>query len=433
MKKLLPFCLLIFFALSAFGQSINSYKRLIELNKYWEGKETTIKLAQPIENYSETELIQFHLYSIVNYLSENEPRNLKKKQLKYRGLLIKELKAYAQEAVFPINTMHNNRTPYFIDDFGTACAVGNLIIKSGEQCLAEKISKDHNYLFLENMPQKDLLAWGNSYGFTIDELKWIQPAYGPSCQPGEVRQPECSDTPMRSTGCFNPDWQRDSLVAPVTYLTEYNDGTGWVVDSFNVWQWHGAAPGQYKITITDSLNTSKLYNYNIVAPPPILSNDSVVRNASSNTFCDGKLSVNPVNGLAPYSITLLDQNNTFYQTNTTGTFDSLCADIYTIIIYDSLRCQTVDSAQIQVTTGINTIDLNNELIIANPITNSMVWSSKNPQKGKIYFFDVRGKLSYQSELNGQNVINTSSLRNGIYILQLELEDQFFRQKIIKTN
>ena len=71
----------------------------------------------------------------------------------------------------------------------------------------------------------------------------------------------------------------------------------------NVWQWQGAAPGQYKITVTDSLNRSVVYNYTITAPPAIASNNSVLHHTSSRTSCDGSLTVNPSNGTVTLATT----------------------------------------------------------------------------------------------------------------------------------
>ncbi len=80
---------------------------------------------------------------------------------------------------FPINTFHEKRTTYFIDIYGTAGAVGQLIIESGYRDFSTRISEEYNYDFIHQLNSKypDLKVWALDHGFTLDELAWIQPAY----------------------------------------------------------------------------------------------------------------------------------------------------------------------------------------------------------------------------------------------------------------
>ena len=68
---------------------------------------------------------------------------------------------------------------YFIDDFGVHCAVGYLIEQSGNGDLALEISEKFNYNYIEDIPSSKMLDWAEKFGFTVDELKWIQPGYPP--------------------------------------------------------------------------------------------------------------------------------------------------------------------------------------------------------------------------------------------------------------
>lgn len=404
--------------------------QLIELNKYWEGKEMGNKEQALLTN--ETELIQLHLNLVIEQLKNKNINQLNIEQRNNRNYLLAQLKDYSDAGIFPINSFHYTATPYFIDEVGTACAVGQLIIESGHATLAKSISEKYNYLYIENMPQESIEKWAFEFGFTVAELKWIQPAYGPQCQPGQVINPICSSG-QKSSGCFNPDWQSDSLIQPITYFTEYNDGNGWVDDSVNLWQFGGAVAGQYKVTITDSTGRTKLYNYTIVAPPAIASNDSVISHASSQTACNGSLKVTPSNGVAPYQISIMNQSLTYSDFNANGIFDSLCPAVYTIVIYDANYCQTVDSANILFSTGIAKTTLGNYMNFQNPISNNQLELTTNLNGIKqLQIYDLSGKLVFEKAFN-HSIINTElDIENGLYLLQITTKDLQIQKKLIIT-
>jgi len=87
------------------------------------------------------------------------------------------LRQYTLEGKFPQNTFHSHRQPYFIDIYGIHCAVGYLLLKSGHGKTAREISKSQNYAYVREIRSAELIQWSIDYGFTIDELAWIQPAY----------------------------------------------------------------------------------------------------------------------------------------------------------------------------------------------------------------------------------------------------------------
>lgn len=422
------------YSLFSFSNTDNSAlkRALAGLNKYWNNVELTSVEYQLPE--SETELIQLHLKLVNQVLIKKDINHLTSAQKLNRIRLLKELKTYEKKGIFPINSYHDERTPYFIDEVGTACAVGQLIIKSGYEELATSISEKFNYLYIEDMPQEPITNWAKKNGFTVEELKWIQPGYGPQCQPGQVIQPNCASGQW-SSGCFNPDWQGDGLIPPLRYLTEINIGNGYRVDSFNLWQWQGAYLGQYRITITDSLSTSRVYNYTIVAPPPILSNDSIIQHASSSLSCNGILSVNPTLRNGHYRITLMNQNLLYSKTNTSGLFDSLCPAIYTILIYDTLNCQTVDSANIQLITNIKS-----ELIyepwleFQNPTIGDYLQLSTNLKGNKqIQLIDLTGKIIKEFRTNQNEIVEHLNVKGGLYFVKVSNGKQVLQKKIIISN
>lgn len=157
-----------------FQQKAPKAQHLKEVNKFWEGKPASEEL---VAFASEADRIQAHLFGVYDYLKSHTPTELSPKQLEKRDGLLAELKHYAQERTFPRNTGHAERTPYFIDQFNTACAVGNLMLKAGDEELALFLKENFNFNYIAEMPQKEVALWASNHGFEVWELEWIQPAY----------------------------------------------------------------------------------------------------------------------------------------------------------------------------------------------------------------------------------------------------------------
>jgi len=429
MKKLL-----ISLTLSAFLIfSVNTFasEQLISLNKYWCGIQLNDQSNLEVDRLEETELIRFHLEWVIDSLNRSDLSQFSAEQIAKRKALLSDLSDYAKKGEFPINSYHWERTPYFIDDAGTACAVGHLIIQSGHSELAQRVSNEMNYAYIEDMPYQEIEIWASDHGFSLDELKWIQPGYGPQCAPGQVIQPVCANTPLLSLGCFNPDWQSDGLIPPLDYLTEIYNGSSWGVDSLNQWQFWGAAPGQYRITITDSTQRAVVYQYTITAPPAIAPNDSVVNHASSQNTCDGNLIVQPQNGLAPYQFMLMNPSLQYIRTNSTGIFDSLCPAVYTLVVNDSRNCQTSTSIQIQLSTGLADYQNSPTLEFPNPVRNHQlqIKTSLNGQK-MMQLINLNGEVVRQINFNQKEYQTDLNLSQGLYVLQISNGAQVIRKKVI---
>jgi hypothetical protein len=87
--------------------------------------------------------------------------------------------AYIEHGTTPQNDHLRWRTPVFIDDKGTICAVGYLIEQTAGRPLAERIAASHRYSFLEQIAEDlpEVRAWVAESGLTLDELAQIQPGY----------------------------------------------------------------------------------------------------------------------------------------------------------------------------------------------------------------------------------------------------------------
>gem|GEM_PF-6831824 len=163
------------------NQAVSVFDQLVQLNKHWASKQNDFPNLQTPQKFdTHTDLISFHLGLVENELRENPPKNLTEKQIANREKGLDILEIYQQAGKFPVNNHHSYTLPYFIDDFNTACAVGHIIRESGSADLAHKIAKEANYAFIENMHFPELPKWAKEMGFTVEELKWIQPTYSPA-------------------------------------------------------------------------------------------------------------------------------------------------------------------------------------------------------------------------------------------------------------
>lgn len=423
---LLPLAFFLFFTASA-EKCTTLHQQLIGLNKYWNTIEPTDYLKQSYPTLNEKEIIQLHLFMVKDILSQKDLNHLTAAQENNRRQLLLALEAYAQNGVFPINEFHNTRTPYFIDSKGTACAVGQLIIESGHKDLSLTIAKEFNYRFIEDMPQENLNNWADQYGFTVSELKWIQPAYGPSCQPGQVMQPNCKD----GVGCFNPDWQGDGLIAPVSYFSEYNDGTGWVVDSSNVWQFSGARIGQHRITITDSLNASMVYLYTINNVPAIPIQETVV-DQSSAVHCNGKITLNINDTSGTYIYELINTQLNYFKSGT-QVFDSLCTGTYLARVSTGFNCINSKTIVVNNSTGLDENNLGRFIKIQSPFQRYLEMDISLSGNKSIRLYSMKGELVYDGTINSNRTIDLGVLDNGLYVVQIEYKGSIYNGKIIKTN
>lgn len=96
----------------------------------------------------------------------------------HRTLHIARLHEYAARGVFPKNKDFPDRhVPYFVDEAGTACAVGHLMRLDGQESLVESIASSTNHIRIENVHGGPLLDWIRESGLTRVECALIQPSY----------------------------------------------------------------------------------------------------------------------------------------------------------------------------------------------------------------------------------------------------------------
>lgn len=186
MKQLnvIPFLCSCFFALNLSANSLNPTSEaplvdhLIEVNALWEDYDLRYNIEHCISFKNDVDRIQMHLLMVYKMFNKEEvsiSENLKKIRLNH----LEVLRNYAIKKEFPINTGHSKRQPYFVDNFGTACAVGHLLLEDGQDKFVSKIKIDDNFAYLLEMKYPKLSNWAIENGFSVEELALIQPGYNP--------------------------------------------------------------------------------------------------------------------------------------------------------------------------------------------------------------------------------------------------------------
>lgn len=175
MKTVLTFLLCL---LSVAGMGHNAtFNKLAEVNKCWrEQKDAPVVTAQAA---NEHEWIQLHLSLVEQTLRQRSTKQLNAQQAANRTACLDYLHEYWNAGNFPINEDYNYRTPIFIDKHDNFCAVGYLVKASGHEAVSRMISSKTNLAYVKQMHYPELNKWAEDYGFTVDELAWIQPGYPP--------------------------------------------------------------------------------------------------------------------------------------------------------------------------------------------------------------------------------------------------------------
>jgi len=397
-------------------------EQLISLNKYWMlSKCNDPLLDAKIDLNTDVKLIRTHLTLVEQYLRETTPKDLDATQLANRLRSLDNLHRYCKRGVFPKNLYHKVRTPYFIDDFGTACAVGQLIIESGHADLANKISRENNYAYIEDMNYPELGVWAKENGFRVEELKWIQPSYG--CNSGY-----CANDTQRNASCYGSydgcigTPSTTLLYPPYSYQWEWYDTTNQVW--YGMFQSCDLAAGQYKCRITDSLGYTEDKFFTIDQPDPIELTKSVYGDGS---ICQASATVYVSGGMAPY---------TFYWQHTTspaGSVTNLCTGIYSFLMMDNNLCSVQDSIVVDIASGIEPPKGENFFVVPNPVADKLYFiASDFSADAKLQIVNTTGQVVYSEEkLSPEGSISVSSLSEGIYFLTIKDKNQVFQYKFIR--
>lgn len=156
------------------------YTNLVGVNKCWtEQKDLPVLTSLSTDKYHDRDWIKLHLSLVEQTLRNRSTVHLSLSQKANRLTALDRLHEYRLQGNFPVNDKYTYRTPIFIDDRDNFCAVGYLVKATGHEHVSRMIAANTNLAYVREMNYPELNKWANDYGFTTDELAWIQPSYGP--------------------------------------------------------------------------------------------------------------------------------------------------------------------------------------------------------------------------------------------------------------
>lgn len=419
MKSKLTFSLLLLTVFITEASNEPLKKQLEKVNVFWSEHALEKKLLNVTKTeLSDNELIQTHLQLVETSLRKNTPTNLTHKQLKKRLQLLDTLSSYWRRGRFPKNTGHFVRIPYFIDEFGTACAVGQLIISSGHAKLSRKISCENNNSYIAELDIKypEISSWAQQHGFEMRELKWIQPCYPPPPDTAGLRHPICHNS---YDGYFAPDIS--ALQGPFTksFFVKVNNGWSPYVTMCGYPMFYLASPGIYKWEVKDYANVIHTFTAELTSPPAA----SVTISKSGNfDTCNGMVSVSVQGGVLPFSYLW------YGQPGNTATLTSVCnKELYLTFSEATNKCSQYFNI-IEKPTNIEESGAEELLPFQNPVSDIIPLRSKTLLK-TIKIIDSHGQLFLQRDVQSSSYdVDFSRAPVGIYFLQL---DNYKPQRFVK--
>ncbi|MFN8322022.1 MAG: T9SS type A sorting domain-containing protein [Chitinophagales bacterium] len=157
--------------------------QLMNVNQQWSKQPEVQAVIQTVDlpgNQSFNQWISIHLMLVEKTLRARDTKHLTPLQIQNRNNLLSELNGYWKAGVYPVNDYLPYKNPVFIDRNGTHCAVGYLMMQSGQDALAQTIDANEKFAYVYQIKTSGVKEWAENNGFTIDELAWIQPGYPPS-------------------------------------------------------------------------------------------------------------------------------------------------------------------------------------------------------------------------------------------------------------
>ncbi|HEX8359094.1 MAG TPA: hypothetical protein VF613_03180 [Longimicrobium sp.] len=127
----------------------------------------------------ETARIQAHLLGAERLMETRDVSHLSADQREARGRALAALRRYRAAGRFPHNHQRPERTPVFVDEHGTPCAMAYLIAESGSRALVERVAATANLARIRELASDpELTGWLRANGMTVAEAARVQPAYG---------------------------------------------------------------------------------------------------------------------------------------------------------------------------------------------------------------------------------------------------------------
>jgi len=143
---------------------------------------------------SEVARLRAHFDSVDTELRTRDVSHLSVEQRASRAKLIGWLREYRNVGRFPRNDRFRGQfVPFFRDSRGTLCAMAYLVDRSGRGDIVDRIAMSRNNAYIRDLTDdRDLVAWLDASGLSVNEAARIQPEYGgnPCCVIGDPIVPD---------------------------------------------------------------------------------------------------------------------------------------------------------------------------------------------------------------------------------------------------
>jgi hypothetical protein len=127
--------------------------------------------------------IREHLRRTESALRGDAAQDLSTAQRERRESALDRLTTYRERGEFPRNRTQADRTPLFVGDDGTPCAMAHLLLEDGRDDLVATVMADDPTVAIEDLPpEHPVVEWIETNGLTQAEAARIQPAYGEGIQ-----------------------------------------------------------------------------------------------------------------------------------------------------------------------------------------------------------------------------------------------------------
>lgn len=315
-----------FCTFSLFAQP-DIYSQLCALNKQWQSIVPTGELLETRQFSSEQEIITYHLQQVEKHLTQKNTAHLTKEVQQCRQEGIEVLHAYWKRGLYPKNNHFNYQIPFFIDEANTACAVGYIMQGTGNEALAQYIAETQNNAYVKQMVGDNIFEWANNYGFTVDELAWIQPAYGPCWNGHPFQQNVVQPT------CGNNDGSFEVFITEGTTYEWAHGASGLQLNNLSA--------GAY--TLTGTYNDECPFELNVILKDENSADLSV--NTLNHQTCqgieDGMLEVAVSNANGSYAIEWSNGANGTIASNLTQGY-------HFVTVTDAANCKAIEQTYISI-------------------------------------------------------------------------------------
>ncbi len=190
--------------------------------------------------------------------------------------------------------------------------------------------------------------------------------------------------------------------------------------------------GTYTVTITDFNGCVESYTYEISTPDKLeASIDYITHINNSNGTSKGAIKINVDGGTAPYTYLWTSSSSEFMAT--TKNIDNLDLNCYHLELTDANDCESSFDVCISDYTSVEDEDITKKLsIYPNPANDKLYITIDDvvPNSIEAAIYDLSGKLILKHAVaNNKMELKISDINDGLYFLQIRIEDNLLYKKI----